>query len=118
MSEKHSSVDPELGFSPPTLFTRIREVVDYLFYLVYGVIGVVIVLELAGASDASGFKRFLNKLTYPLLGGFVGLFPDPVIFERHRLRISFIAAICVYMLLHVAVYGLLRLIDWKRWRFH
>lgn len=109
--------DEQFDFPRPCLLTRIREVIDYLFYLAYGIVGLVIILELAGASDSCGFKRVLNRLTAPLLDGFVGMFPDLAFTQRNRLRLSYFAALFIYLLLHIAVYGLLRLVDPKRWKF-
>ena len=97
-----------------TVLERVWKIVDYLFLLAYGIMSLQIVLELAGASDSSHFKQFLNAITAPLLGPFVGLFPDPVFKNIHRLRISYIVALFVYMLVHVAVYGLFRLIQQKK----
>ena len=89
---------------------RIWQILDYLFFIAYGVMSLEIALELAGASDSSHFKQFLNTITAPLLGPFVGLFPDPVFKNIHRLRFSYIVALFVYMLVHLAVYGLFRLV--------
>jgi uncharacterized protein YggT (Ycf19 family) len=88
--------------------TRVSQVADYAFYLVYGLIGLEIVLELFGARQASGFKRFLDTLTWPLLAPFKGLMPDPAVGSM-QLMLSYVVALVVYLLLHMAVNGLLRL---------
>jgi len=97
-----------------TILQRAWQIVDYLFLLAYGMMTLEIVLELAGASDSSHFKKFLNTITTPLLGPFVGLFPDPVFKNTHRLRISYIVALFIYMLVHLACYGLFRLVQQKK----
>jgi len=97
-----------------SILERLWQITDYLFLLAYGMMTLQIVLELAGASDSSRFKQFLNTITAPLLGPFVGLFADPVFKNIHRLRISYIVALFIYMLVHVAVYGLFQLIQHKR----
>jgi uncharacterized protein YggT (Ycf19 family) len=89
-------------------FARISQFVDYVFYVAYGLIGLEIVLELLGARQASGFKRFLDVLTAPLLAPFKGLMPDPHV-GSFQLMLSYIIALAVYALLHMAVNGLLRL---------
>jgi uncharacterized protein YggT (Ycf19 family) len=99
---------------PNAVIIHIRHVVDYVFFLSYGMIGLEIVLELAGARDSSGFKQLLNRITQPLLAPFVGLFPDPLFHNQFRLRVSYVVALLILLLLHVAVYGLLRLIDHKK----
>lgn len=88
--------------------TRVSQVGGYLFYLAYGLIGLEIVLELFGARQASGFKRFLDTITYPLLGPFRGLMPDPAVGSM-QLMLSYVVALVVYVLLHMAFNGLLRL---------
>jgi hypothetical protein len=90
---------------------HLRLVVDYLFFLLYGVIGLQIILELAGAHEASGFMQFLNKVNYPFLNPFVGMFSDPILRGRFHLRISFLVALCIYLFLHLAVLGLFRLFE-------
>lgn len=88
--------------------TRISQVGDYVFYVIYGLIGLEIVLELFGARQVSGFKRFLDTVTWPLLGPFRGLMPDPAVGSM-QLMLSYIVALVVYVLLHLALNGLLRL---------
>src|SRR5262245_25338283 len=87
---------------------RASQVVDYLFYLVYGVVGLEIVLDLLGARQSAGFKQFIDALAAPLLSPFRGLMLDPGI-GRFRFMMSYVVALAVYMLLHMAVSGLLRL---------
>ena len=93
---------------------RVRQVVDYLFCVGYGLIGLQIVLELAGAHNESGFKRFLNKVTHPFLGPFEGIFPDPVINNQCHVRISYFVALVIYSLVHLAVYYFFKLLEQKR----
>ena len=88
--------------------TRVSQVGEYVFYVIYGLIGLEIVLELFGARQASGFKRFLDTVTSPLLGPFRGLMPDPAVGSM-QLMLSYIVALVVYFLLHMAFNGLLRL---------
>jgi uncharacterized protein YggT (Ycf19 family) len=88
--------------------TRIAQVGEYAFYLIYGLIGLEIVLELLGARQASGFKRLLDSVTWPFLAPFRGLMADPSVGSM-RLMLSYVAALVVYFLLHMALNGLLRL---------
>ena len=92
---------------------RTLQVVDYLFFLIYGLLGLRIGLELLGASEESGFKRLVDSLSGPLLAPFEGLFPDPAV-GRFRLRISFVVGVIVYVLVHAAVKGLIRVVARKR----
>ncbi len=87
---------------------RVSQVVDYVFYVAYGIIGLEIILELLGARDSAGFKRFVDTLAAPLLGPFRGLMPDPTAGPFH-LMLSDIMALVVYLLIHLAINGLLRI---------
>jgi len=91
---------------------RLNQFVDYLFYVAYGLIGLKIGLELLGARDSSGFMRFLAVVTAPLLAPFRGLMPDPAV-GSFQLMLSFIVALVVYALLHMAVKGLLRVLVFR-----
>lgn len=93
--------------------TRVSQVGGYVFYVVYGLIGLEIVLQLFGARQASAFKRLLDAVTMPLLGPFHGLMPDPAVGSM-RLMLSYIVALIVYGLLHVAFNGLLRLVAQRK----
>jgi len=95
--------------------TRVSQVGEYLFYVVYGLIGLEIVLELFGARQASGFKRFLDAVTWPLLAPFRGLMRDPAMGSM-QLMLSFVVAVVVYFLLHLAFNGLLRLFAQRKSR--
>ena len=97
-----------------TRFTaRVSQVVDYLFYLIYGIIALMIVLDLVGANRRNGFYVFINSLASPLVGPFRGLVDDPAN-QNIRFRLSYIVALIVYLLLHLAITGLLRLIAHRR----
>ncbi|MET0554423.1 MAG: YggT family protein [Vicinamibacteria bacterium] len=88
--------------------TRASQVVDYAFYLVYGLVGLEIVLELLGARQGSGFKQFMDAVTWPLLAPFRGLMPTPSV-GSSQLMLSYVIALGVYILLHLAVNGALRM---------
>jgi uncharacterized protein YggT (Ycf19 family) len=87
---------------------RASQVVDYLFYLLYGVIGLEIVLDALGARQSAGFKQFIDALAAPFLAPFRGLMLEPGI-GRFRFMTSYVVALAVYLLLHIAINGLLRL---------
>lgn len=87
---------------------RVSQIADYLFYLVYGIIGLEIVLDALGARQSAGFKQFVDAIAAPFLTPFHRLMIDPGI-GRFRFMFSYIVALVVYMLIHVAVNGLLRL---------
>lgn len=87
---------------------RVSQVLDYIFFLIYGLIGLEIILELLGARDSNGFKQFIDMVSAPVLGPFRGLMHDFFAGPFH-LMLSYVAALIVYLMLHLAVNGLLRL---------
>ena len=87
---------------------RISQVVDYVFYVVYGFIALAIVLEALGARQGAGFKQFVDTMTAPLLGPFRGLVHDPSV-GAFQFMVSYAIALVVYILLHAAINGILRL---------
>jgi len=84
---------------------RASQIVDFLFYVVYGL---EIVLDAIGARQSAGFKQFIDAMATPFLAPFKGLLPNPGV-GSFRLMLSYIVALAVYVLLHMAVNGLLRL---------
>jgi uncharacterized protein YggT (Ycf19 family) len=87
---------------------RTSQILDYVFYLVYGIIGLAIVLEAIGARESAGFKQFIDALAAPLVAPFRGIMPDPGV-GSFRLMLSYMVALAVYLLLHMAINGLLRI---------
>jgi uncharacterized protein YggT (Ycf19 family) len=87
---------------------RASQILDYLFYVVYGIIGLEIVLDAIGARQSAGFKQFIDAIAAPFLAPFRGLMPTPGV-GSFRLMLSYIVALVVYVLLHMAVNGLFRL---------
>jgi uncharacterized protein YggT (Ycf19 family) len=88
---------------------RVSQVVDYVFFLIYSLIALEVGLELLGARESSGFKRFLDAVTAPILAPFRGLMPDPSV-GSFQLMISYVVAAIVYLVLHQAVKRLLRMV--------
>ena len=92
---------------------RISQVVDYIFYFIYGLIGLMIILDLIGARRTNAFYGFISTITGPLLAPFRGLIDDPAN-QNMRFRLSYVVALIVYLLIHLAVNGLLRLIAHRK----
>jgi uncharacterized protein YggT (Ycf19 family) len=92
---------------------RISQVVDYIFYVIYGLIGLEILLELLGARESNAFKSFIDAVSAPLLAPFNTLIPDATS-GRFQLKLSYIVALVVYMLLHLAANGVLRMLAHRK----
>ena len=106
-------VDTETEIERGRVAARVSQVVDYIFYLIYSLIGLEILLELLGARESSGFKRLIDAATYPLLMPFQKLMPD-VGSGRFEFKISYVFALFVYVLLHLALNGLLRMLAHRK----
>ncbi|MEW6127283.1 MAG: YggT family protein [Acidobacteriota bacterium] len=92
---------------------RFSQVVDYVFYLIYGLITLEIFLDLLGARQGNSFREFIDTLSAPVLAPFKRLIADPAS-GRFQLRLSFIFALIFYILLHLAINGLLRLLAHRK----
>jgi uncharacterized protein YggT (Ycf19 family) len=92
---------------------RVSQVIDYLFYLVYGLISLQIVLDLLGARRGNGFRNFIDTICSPLLAPFNSLMPS-VGSGNFQLRLSYVFALIVYLLLHMAINGLFRLMAHRK----
>ncbi|MFA6958434.1 MAG: YggT family protein [Thermoanaerobaculia bacterium] len=88
---------------------RVYQFVNYAFYVAYGLIGLMIGLELVGARDSSGFMQFMRAVTTPLLAPFRRVMPDPSV-GSSKLMLSFVLALIVYALVHLAVRGVFRIL--------
>lgn len=88
---------------------RISQVVDYIFFLIYGLLLLRLLLELFAAREGAAFYRFVQSATDPLYYPFRGLLPSLSTSEGFTLVLSLVFAIVAYMLLHLAINGLLRL---------
>jgi uncharacterized protein YggT (Ycf19 family) len=87
---------------------RGSQIIDYLFYLVYGIITLAIVLEAIGARESAGFKQFVDAMAAPLVAPFRGIMNDPAV-GTYQFMLSYVVALIAYVLLHMAINGLLRL---------
>src|SRR5215204_1816222 len=99
--------DSEVGRA--RFVARISQIVDYLFFIVYGLLTIRLLLELFAAKESAGFFKFIKTATDPLYWPFRGLVPSPSTAEGFTLALPIVVAIVVYMLLHLAINGLLRI---------
>lgn len=88
---------------------RIYQFVNYAFFVIYGLIGLMIGLELLGARDRSGFMQFMRAVTTPLLAPFRQVMPDPSV-GSSQFMLSFVLALIVYALIHLAIRGIFRIL--------
>lgn len=88
---------------------RVSQIVDYIFFLVYGLLTIRLLLALFAARESAGFVQFIRDITDPLYAPFRGIVASPSTAEGFTLALPIIVAIVVYMLIHLAINGLLRI---------
>jgi uncharacterized protein YggT (Ycf19 family) len=88
---------------------RISQIVDYIFFLIYGLLAIRLMLALFAANNNAGFVQFIRDITDPLYAPFRGIVPSLTAEGGFTLALPIVVAIVVYMLLHLAINGLLRI---------
>jgi YggT family protein len=93
---------------------RISQVIDYLFFIVYGLLTIRLLLALFAARESAGFVQFIRDVSGPFYAPFRGIVPSPSTPEGFTLALPIIVAIVAYMILHLAINGLLRLLAHRK----
>lgn len=105
--------DTETEVKRAGVLARVSQVIDYVFYVIYGLISLQIIFDLFGARRSNGFRSFIDAISSVWLAPFKNLFPDPAS-GRFQIRFSYIAALFIYLLLHLAINGLLRMMAHRK----
>lgn len=92
---------------------RVSQLGDYLFYVIYGLISLQFMLRLLGARPANGFVRFIGGVTSPMLAPFERIVPA-LSRGANRVELSYLLALAVFILLHLAINGAFRLIAHRK----
>lgn len=93
---------------------RWSQFLDYAFTLVYSLLGIRLVLALIAASSTSGFVRFIRVITDPFYAPFRGIVASPSTDAGNTLVIPIGIALVVYVMLHLALNGLLRMVGHRK----
>ena len=93
---------------------RVSQVIDYIFYLIYGLLAMRFLLALLAARSSAGFVQFIVAVTYPFYEPFRGIVASPRTGEGHTLLLPIVIAIIAYVLLHLAINGLLRMVAHRK----
>lgn len=93
---------------------RVSQVVDYIFYVIYALLGLRFLLALLAARSSAGFVRFIVAVTNPFYAPFKGIVASPSTDSGHTLMMPLLIAIVVYILLHLAINGVLRIIAHRK----
>ena len=92
---------------------RVSQIVDYLFYIIYGLIGLQFVLRLMGARPGNDFVQFVAGVSWPLLAPFERIVGTPSV-GAFQIQLSYLLALLVYILLHIAINGVFRIIAHRK----
>jgi hypothetical protein len=93
---------------------RISQIVDYIFYVIYGLLGMRFLLALLAARSSAGFVQFIVAVTNPFYAPFRGIVASPSTDQGHTLLLPIVIAIIAYVLLHLAINGLLRMLAHRK----
>jgi uncharacterized membrane protein len=93
---------------------RISQVIDYIFYVIYALLGMRFLLALLAARSSAGFVQFIVTVTNPFYAPFRGIVDSPRTDEGHTLLLPIVVAIIAYVLLHLAINGLLRMLAHRK----
>lgn len=107
-------VETEREVERARLVARISQIVDYIFYVIYVLLGLRFLLALLAARSGAGFVRFIVAVTDPFYRPFRGIVASPTADGGHTLMLPLVIAIIVYLLLHLGISGLLRIIAHRK----
>jgi YggT family protein len=103
-------VDTERAVQRSRGVARFAQVVDYLFFVVYLLLIVRFVLSLIAAKSSAGFVKFIVTLSNPFYAPFKGIVDSPRTDDGHTLMLPVLVALGAYVVLHLVIKGLFRLI--------
>ena len=93
---------------------RISQVIDYIFFVLYALLGLRFLLALLAANSKAGFVQFIVTVTNPFYEPFRGIVASPRTDGGHTLVMPLVIAFIVYLLLHLAINGVLRIIAHRK----
>jgi hypothetical protein len=102
-------VDTEREVGRSRTLARISQIVDYIFFIIYALLGMRFLLALLAARSSAGFVQFIVAVTNPFYSPFRGIVASPTTDQGHTLLLPIVVAIIAYIVLHLAINGLLRL---------
>ena len=93
---------------------RVSQIVDYVFFLIYAVLTLRLLLNLMAARSGNAFVQFINTISDPFYWPFKGIVASPSTPEGFTLALPIIIALVVYIILHMAINGLLRMLAHRK----
>ena len=93
---------------------RFSQIIDYIFYVIYALLAMRFLLALLAARSSAGFVQFIVAVTNPLYAPFRGIVASPSTDGGHTLMMPLLIAMLVYVLLHLGINGLLRMMAHRK----
>ena len=93
---------------------RVSQVIDYIFFVLYALLGMRFLLALMAARSTAGFVQFIVAVTNPFYLPFKGIVASPSTDQGHTLMMPIVIAIIAYLLLHLAINGILRMLAHRK----
>jgi len=107
-------VDTEHEVQRSRGLARVSQVVDYVFYVIYALLAMRFLLALLAARSSAGFVRFIVAVSNPFYEPFRGIVASPATDAGHTLLLPVVIALVAYVLLHLLINGLLRLLAHRK----
>ena len=107
-------VDTEREVQRSRGLARISQIVDYIFYVIYALLGMRFLLGLLAARSTAGFVRFIVAVSNPFYEPFRGIVASPRTDGGHTLLLPIVIAMVAYLLLHLLINGLLRMLAHRK----
>ncbi len=107
-------VDSEREVTRSRGLARVSQVVDYIFYVIYALFLMRFLLALLAARSSAGFVQFIVAVTDPFYAPFRGIVASPTAAGGHTLLMPLMIALIAYILLHLAINGLLRMLAHRK----
>ena len=107
-------VDTEREVGRARGLARVSQVIDYIFFLLYALLGLRFLLALLAARSSAGFVQLVVAVTDPFYSPFRGIVSSPAAGGGHTLMLPLVIAFIAYLLLHLAINGLLRLLAHRK----
>src|SRR4029078_6146216 len=102
-------VDTEREVERGRGLARVSQIVDYIFWVIYALLGMRFLLALMAARSSAGFVQFIVTITNPFYAPFRGIVATPSTDKGHTLLLPIVVAMIAYVILHLAINGLLRM---------
>lgn len=93
---------------------RGSQFLDFAFYVVYSLLGIRLVLALIAANSSNGFVKLIRAVTDPFYAPFRGIVPSPSAEGGYTLVVPILIALTVYVILHAAINGMLRMVAQRK----